>query len=339
MQASLNDMALTRRNTPSFFMCQRVLDKCHQIIFGDIPSPVSAPYSSLAVPSRSRFLRKKVKTRFEPAIVGMGCVLASVPGMPQVAELTGRVAVEQGRWEDATARRLPANAETGEDAAPGAQHSKEAIIADEESEEDEREEDEEQIDLRTHNGAAAGGVVSPSKSSSSIMRSTGSRTRKQRVRAAQTTPALPLQSALVSKPSRLSDDPLGQFDGPLPPSSRYMSSPIVSNAHHHQVRSSSMSVDFLLKRYDIYSQAQLLRSYYLRGEVSSANLLAGIQLERPIYEIQFLLGLETIANRLLVVPRPARVSALRAELTNLNHKLPAEVNPDPYIPYELFSTD
>ena len=32
-----------------------------------------------------------------------------------------------------------------------------------------------------------------------------------------------------------------------------------------------------------------------------------------------------IANRLLVVPRPARVSALRAELTNLNHKLPAEV--------------
>lgn len=43
-------------------------------------------------------------------------------------------------------------------------------------------------------------------------------------------------------------------------------------------------------------------------------------------QVQFLLGLETIANRLLVVPRPARVSALRAELTNLNHKLPAEVS-------------
>jgi phosphatidylinositol 4-kinase B len=38
-----------------------------------------------------------------------------------------------------------------------------------------------------------------------------------------------------------------------------------------------------------------------------------------------LLTLENISNRLLVVPRPARVSALRAELTALNHKLPAEV--------------
>ena len=32
-----------------------------------------------------------------------------------------------------------------------------------------------------------------------------------------------------------------------------------------------------------------------------------------------------IPNRLLVVPRPIRVSALRAELTILNHKLPVEV--------------
>ena len=47
-----------------------------------------------------------------------------------------------------------------------------------------------------------------------------------------------------------------------------------------------------------------------------------------LFQVQFLLGLETISNRLLVVPRPARVSALRAELTNLNHKLPAEVSPD-----------
>jgi len=42
--------------------------------------------------------------------------------------------------------------------------------------------------------------------------------------------------------------------------------------------------------------------------------------------VQFLLALESICNRLLVVPRPARVSALRAELTALNHKLPAEVS-------------
>lgn len=39
-----------------------------------------------------------------------------------------------------------------------------------------------------------------------------------------------------------------------------------------------------------------------------------------------MLSLENICNRLVIVPKPARVSALRAELTALNHKLPAEVN-------------
>lgn len=49
-------------------------------------------------------------------------------------------------------------------------------------------------------------------------------------------------------------------------------------------------------------------------------------LSHPL-QVQFILSLESICNRLLVVPRAARVSALRAELTALNHKLPAEVQP------------
>jgi phosphatidylinositol 4-kinase len=52
----------------------------------------------------------------------------------------------------------------------------------------------------------------------------------------------------------------------------------------------------------------LLRSHYCRSE------------------IRFLLLLEDISNRLLVIPKPARVSALRAELTGINHNLPAEVS-------------
>ena len=39
-----------------------------------------------------------------------------------------------------------------------------------------------------------------------------------------------------------------------------------------------------------------------------------------------MLTLENISNRLLIIPKPARVSALRAELTALNHMLPAEVS-------------
>ena len=66
--------------------------------------------------------------------------------------------------------------------------------------------------------------------------------------------------------------------------------------------------DSLLATYSLDAQRQLLRSHYCRTQV------------------RFLLLLEDISNRLLVVPKPARVSALRAELTSLNHNLPAEVS-------------
>lgn len=42
-------------------------------------------------------------------------------------------------------------------------------------------------------------------------------------------------------------------------------------------------------------------------------------------EMQFLLALVDIATRLVIVPKPARQSALHAELTLLNHNLPAEI--------------
>lgn len=67
------------------------------------------------------------------------------------------------------------------------------------------------------------------------------------------------------------------------------------------------SPESILATYELDAQRQLLRAHYCRSEV------------------RFLLTLEDIANRLVVIPKPARVSALRAELTSLNHKLPAEV--------------
>lgn len=67
------------------------------------------------------------------------------------------------------------------------------------------------------------------------------------------------------------------------------------------------SAEMLLESYDIEAQRQLLRSHYCRSE------------------FRFLSALEDISNRLLVIPKPARISALRAELTSLNHNLPAEV--------------
>jgi phosphatidylinositol 4-kinase len=62
----------------------------------------------------------------------------------------------------------------------------------------------------------------------------------------------------------------------------------------------------------------------LDGRSSAASL----ELARRSYfhsEMQFLLALIDIATRLVIVPKPARLSALRAELTLLNHNLPAEI--------------
>src|SRR5690606_34749941 len=43
-------------------------------------------------------------------------------------------------------------------------------------------------------------------------------------------------------------------------------------------------------------------------------------------ETQFLAALEDISNRLVLVPKPARLSALRAELALLEQNLPSEVD-------------
>ncbi|CAO3586710.1 unnamed protein product [Absidia cylindrospora] len=62
-----------------------------------------------------------------------------------------------------------------------------------------------------------------------------------------------------------------------------------------------------LSRLDTDHRKLLLKSNYFRSE------------------IQFLLALVDIATRLVIVPKPARMSALHAELALLNHNLPAEV--------------
>ncbi|CAO3702110.1 unnamed protein product [Rhizopus stolonifer] len=61
------------------------------------------------------------------------------------------------------------------------------------------------------------------------------------------------------------------------------------------------------RKLSIRNQRNLLRSNYFRSE------------------IQFVLTLVDIATRLVIVPREARMSALHAELTLLNHNLPAEI--------------
>ncbi|RPD80177.1 kinase-like protein [Lentinus tigrinus ALCF2SS1-7] len=297
MQAYLKDLAQPGANPASFLICQRILHECHEIIFGDLPS---APYSSLSLPALFGPSRKKVKAHVQPALVGIGMVLAGVPGMSELTQVMGPVAVEQGRVD-----------EEGQD-----------IKSIERSEDD----------GTMVRSISAGSSVDPDDDADSVgspalneeqttkrapeqdhpprpLSSVSGRMSRRQTIAAQTSPALPLHLRDI-RTSRLSEDPFGQEDSP-PARAATIASPFQSTpsfASRHPYRPNSLpTADLLLQKYDFASQMYLLRSHYCRSEV------------------QFILALENICHKLLVVPKPARVSALRAELTGLNHMLPAEI--------------
>jgi hypothetical protein len=307
MQATLNDLAYNQvrrgaSKSESFTICQRVILKCHDIIYGDLPQPSAAPYSGLQVKPRSRFGRKRVKPYAIPALVGMGVILAGAPGMPALTPIIGQVAIEQGRREEEH-QLSGVVRDTQEAETRGSLSSRtDSPIQDDDD------------DTGSDTPAPGPSTVPVSKLPRKLSNFTQSTSSIQTIAAARTSPSL------ATRAPRLSDDPFGQHDPPTPPTAKsslpptqfFQSTPSIG-LRSGLVRAHSLGHDntqeMILQQYDVFSQSQLLRSHYCRGEV------------------QFLLTLENISNRLLVVPKLARVSALRAELTSLNNKLPAEVRP------------
>ncbi|CAL1704406.1 unnamed protein product [Somion occarium] len=275
MQAALKDIALARHDTEPFLICQRVLNQCHEIIFGDL-AVSTAPYGVLN------------------QLVLPGMIRA--PAMPMLTNIMGEVAVEQGRIDYPDDNRLPdfVNDPTGSP-------YRESMP---------REPDDDADDLAPpHQTDEEAPTSSPNDYDFDVnysIPSKGPLSRRKTI-AAQTSPALPLRLKLPRKP-RLSEDPFGQYDPPSPVAGTtpFQSTPSLSSARH-PTKTSSVHALEVLQRYDTRSQIHLLRSHYCRSVV------------------EFLLTLENICNKLLVVPKLARVSALRAELTGLNHMLPAEI--------------
>ncbi|KIK47072.1 hypothetical protein CY34DRAFT_799766 [Suillus luteus UH-Slu-Lm8-n1] len=300
MQASLQDLS-SSPSSPSFQVCQRTLQRCHEIIFGDLPTPVSSPYSGLDMPFQACFLRRKVKPYVEPALVGLGLILAGTPAMPKLTKIMGEVALQQGRADEGGSDLKSAHADNDVPSGLG-KTTRNDSGDDDDNGSDGKNEDDLTASSRERSSndicASHGPAVSQKRT---ILK------RRRTIVAAQTSPALVHLQNMHR--STLSEDPLDQLDPSQPArvASPYQSSPSIPSTQHPFRQSTLNFGDSLLQRYDLDSQAHLLRSHYYCSEV------------------QFLITLEHISNRLLVVPKPARVSALRAELTALNHKLPAEV--------------
>ncbi|PCH38077.1 hypothetical protein WOLCODRAFT_142388 [Wolfiporia cocos MD-104 SS10] len=295
MQAYLKDLAPPHNNPQSFLICQRVLHECHELIFGDIPPQSTAPYSSIQLPTRLGPIRRKIRPHVQPVLVGIGMVWAGVPGMPQLREIMGEVAVEQGRI-DGEGQEIKSLERADDDIARG-------VHVDQSEEQPDEKDDLDDSDNDNATDTAAGiDVAAPNLASRQLSKAS----RRQTI-AAQTSPALPMHLRGVRR-YRLSEDPFGQQDASttMTVATPFQSTPAFSVARHRSKTASIHAAD-LIQKYDFPSQIHLIRSHFCRSE------------------IKFLLALEHICNRLLVVPRPARVSALRAELTGLNHMLPAEV--------------
>ncbi|KAI1795771.1 kinase-like protein [Ganoderma leucocontextum] len=297
MQAFLKDLSAQHSSNASFLVCQRILHECHEIIFGDLPS---VPYSTLCPPAHIGPSRKKVRPHVSPSMVGIGMVLAGVPGMPQLTEIMGPVAIEQGRVDELG--QDIKSIERGEDDGSMVRSLSTASTADSGGDV----EDDDPMDSPVPNGEQHFRETSTSPQPPSAI---SKRMSRRQTVGAHTSPALPLHLREARKP-RLSEDPFSQEDAP-PTRAATVATPFQSTPSfpsRHAYRPNSLpAADLLLQKYDFASQTHLLRGHFSRSEV------------------QFILALENICNKLLVVPKPARVSALRAELTGLNHMLPAEI--------------
>ena len=251
MQASLNDLS-THCDSPSFVVCQRVLHKCHEIVFGDQLLPSSSPYSGFNLSAYSR--RSKVKHHAEPVFVGLGILLAGALGMPKLVEVTGQVVIEQGRADEEgdSLRAFQVDHEEAPSCALSTQSTQ--YETDGSDSPSSLEEETPSINVPPQTPKPIHGLIT-----------------RRRTLGAQTLPALPLHLQSVRK-SRLSEDPLGQLDsenGAMP----FQSSPSLTSARTAPRSAAVIQVDTLLERYDNQSQMHLLRGHYFLSEVSSSCIL------------------------------------------------------------------
>lgn len=261
MQAALNDLGASRRDSPPFAVCQRVLLRCHEIIFSDLTSANAGPYSGLSILSGLR--RRKIKHHAEPVFIGIGALLAGVPGLPQLTKYMGEIAIDQGRAEDEASRPGPSKANADEDFAPP-QPSPTQSIADEEEQDDPETPSSEGPDTPTFFSQKT-----PTIPKSNLL------TRRQTVAGSQTVPALPLHLRTRRKARASTDDPLGQLDAEPQPATPYQSSPSIPSAMFSARTPFSAMInpaDILLEKYDEDAQSQLLRNHFCLSEVSPSGI-------------------------------------------------------------------
>ena len=341
MQAALHDLTPTRETNPRpFLICQRVLHRCHEIIFGDPPEPSRSPYRSLphsppnssaaliasktmrsllgvGSPDEAVRLPVRINPHAAPSLVGMGVIISAM-GMPGLKDSAGEWAVLQGRrtWDEGGETRARVEAEQGGGADAPRRETNRKLVQQLGS----NSSDEDDIPRDGPRSAPIRGHSSPYPHPASTLPNLSPRSSIAEPGVSGQTPNSPSlkgedpfsQSAVSAgsntPPTYLSAYPRHNPSSSVPELATSSQGHQASALRRLNPQDRTANPDMLLAAYSLDAQRQLLRSHYCRSEV------------------RFLLLLEDISNRLLVIPKLARVSALRAELTSLNHNLPAEVS-------------
>lgn len=354
LQASLSDFA----NTPKsdhFTACHRILNRVQEIIFSDPPLPPSASSaasSSSASPAPSTTAPTSPEAPVEPprrvnapeaSFVGMGLLLAAI-GMPGLVNATGRMVIEQGRRiEEPTKDDAVGDEDDDDEARKGNSESDEELPS-------------------SGAGAAAKGKKAKAAAKVSLngtakgKKSVSSGDKSGPRRSATQPPnyfpgdritaspriALSTDTAHESRSMSFLPSPLpssGSFARPAKPALKpapkdgglqRRSSLLNQSVRQHSAPSlsvpslpmTSQSASNLLSSSPGHSSSHLTGSTMPGYGLPKPFLSRLLLLQACRSQLDLLRSLQDISTRLVLVPKPARLSSLRAELTVLNHGLP-----------------
>ncbi|WFC97413.1 1-phosphatidylinositol 4-kinase [Malassezia yamatoensis] len=304
IQAQLADL----RDDPTslaFRTCQRVYNRCQRILFEEADSKEAKPRSAL-----QRFLpmfdaRSKVLScNSQSCLVGMGASLIGAAS-PPVALFAGGMALQQGRrpldgdLSEVRETRSPISSHTPQNGkaseqtepieTPIAGSSKELLI---------QQQSMQRADSQTKDSQ-------PSSARSATFASSSFQDEAQEN--AHSTPSDSVHDTFGQNEEAQMAMRFTQHTSISTPSLVQTAATTRSNPPMVEVKQTIPLPESDLNEYSYAAQQQALRSHYGRTET------------------QFLQSLLDIATRLQPLPKLARLSALRAELTALNHTLPTEV--------------
>ncbi|CAG8556963.1 5073_t:CDS:10 [Funneliformis mosseae] len=352
LQAYCSDLS-SNPFSPAFTICKRVLNKCQAIVFDENLIEDDKTSSNRGMSPR------QVKENTFPALVGIGAMLAGI-ATPMLTRSAGQIAIAQGRrarafsnsGNNGLARRrthtgnIRTLRQSHEDSSSDQPENENSATPPELEDDDHKEEikvetsfqdlvikADETPDIHVE-------LVSPSSKENtqeSEDELTSSLLDPSKVNG-QSKPVFVKghkkslsRSSSSSYPHRRNGINATTFTssslddlhkGGLISSKKYISKP------------RPQSVDYPPSSVDHDDDGDDISIYRISTEISDNTLLEeyGPELQKRLLkgnyfhsEMQFLLALQDISTRLIIVPKEARQSTLRGELTLLNHNLPAEV--------------